>query len=69
MRFVHHPRYANPNYREEALIRDKKLNCSQALAWDKDKCLQAEGHHPGNLADRHCTERWLKWRDAKWPWC
>lgn len=48
------------------MIRDKKLQCNQALAWDRDNCLQADGHQPGNLADR---KRWFKWRDAKRPWC
>lgn len=64
--FIQHPRYTNPTYREEAMIRDKKLHCNQALAWDRGNCLQADGHHPGNLADR---KRWFKWRDAKRPWC
>lgn len=64
--FIQHPRYTNPTYREEAMIRDKKLQCNQALAWDRGNCLQADGHHPGNLADR---KRWFKWRDAKRPWC
>lgn len=64
--FIQHPRYTNPTYREEAMIRDKKLQCNQALAWDRGNCLQADGHQPGNLADR---KRWFKWRDAKRPWC
>lgn len=64
--FIQHPRYTNPTYREEAMIRDKKFQCNQALAWDRGNCLQADGHHPGNLADR---KRWFKWRDAKRPWC
>ncbi|CAK7350194.1 unnamed protein product [Dovyalis caffra] len=62
---IQHPRYTNPRYREEALIRDMKLKCNQALEWDKDKCWQADGHHTTKLADR---KRWFKWRDAKWPW-
>lgn len=64
--FIQHPRYTNPTYREEAMIRDKKFQCNQALAWDRGNCLQADGHQPGNLADR---KRWFKWRDAKRPWC
>ncbi|XP_061982844.1 uncharacterized protein LOC133702553 [Populus nigra] len=64
--FIQHPRYTNPTYRQEAMIRDKKLQCNQALAWDRGNCLQVDGHHPGNLADR---KRWFKWRDAKRPWC
>uniref|UniRef100_A0A6M2EG09 DUF1365 domain-containing protein n=1 Tax=Populus davidiana TaxID=266767 RepID=A0A6M2EG09_9ROSI len=64
--FIQHPRYTNPTYREEAMIRDKKLQCNQALAWDRGNCLQADGHQPGNVADR---KRWFKWRDAKRPWC
>uniref|UniRef100_A0A6N2KEV4 DUF1365 domain-containing protein n=1 Tax=Salix viminalis TaxID=40686 RepID=A0A6N2KEV4_SALVM len=64
--FIQHPRYTNPAYREEAMIRDEKLQCNQALAWDRGNCLHADGHHPGNLADR---KRWFKWRDAKTPWC
>ncbi|KAF9672536.1 hypothetical protein SADUNF_Sadunf11G0052400 [Salix dunnii] len=64
--FIQHPRYTNPTYREDAMIRDEKLQCNQALALDRGNCLQADGQHPGNLADR---KRWFKWRDAKRPWC
>ncbi|KAM1347221.1 hypothetical protein PS2_036177 [Malus domestica] len=66
--FVQHPRYSNPAYREEALVRDRKLQCCPAVGFGEDKWhLQLEGNGQGciaNSGDRFCT-----WRDAKWPWC
>ncbi|CAN6553367.1 unnamed protein product [Malus baccata var. baccata] len=35
--FVQHPRYSNPAYREEALVRDQKLQCCQAVGYGEDK--------------------------------
>ncbi|KAI9198107.1 hypothetical protein LWI28_010271 [Acer negundo] len=66
--FVQHPRYSNPAYREEALIRDQKLQCCPAVGWKNDNNLQVEGSEPRSLAGRISGNRWFKWRDAKWPW-
>ncbi|CAN0921614.1 hypothetical protein LINGRAHAP2_LOCUS32687 [Linum grandiflorum] len=56
VKFIQHPRYSNPNYREEAVMRNEKLQCGGL------GCLQTQG--PSFTA-----RRYLKWRDAKWPWC
>ncbi|KAI4295465.1 hypothetical protein L6164_035510 [Bauhinia variegata] len=53
--FVQHPRYASPTYKEEALIRDQKLQCCGANAM-------------GLSADDVPQNRQFRWRDAKWPW-
>ncbi|KAJ4824591.1 hypothetical protein Tsubulata_007144 [Turnera subulata] len=68
VQFIQHPRYTNPAYKEEALVRDKKLQCCEALARDNSECVTPL-HHPGSSSDGHSRQRWLKWRDAKWPWC
>ncbi|KAL5841180.1 hypothetical protein ACOSQ3_011783 [Xanthoceras sorbifolium] len=58
--FVQHPRYTDPAYKEEALIRDQKLQCCPAVGGEND--------NHGYLAGRSSGSRWFKWRDAKWPW-
>lgn len=64
VQFIQHPRYNNPAYREEASVRDNKLQCCQASAF------QVEGSNSG-LASKDRSERGhcFTWRDAKWPWC
>ncbi|KAF2305450.1 hypothetical protein GH714_005439 [Hevea brasiliensis] len=47
--YIQHPRYNSPKYREEAMARDQKLQCSQAPAKDKDKYLPHDGFCPGNF--------------------
>ncbi|KAJ9135850.1 hypothetical protein P3X46_032978 [Hevea brasiliensis] len=66
--YIQHPRYSSPKYREEAMARDQKLQCSQAPVRDKDKYLPHDGFCPGNFSDGNYIERQFKWRDAKWPW-
>ncbi|GLT59863.1 hypothetical protein SLA2020_326600 [Shorea laevis] len=66
--FIQHPRYSNLSYREEALIRDKKLHCRPENGWDNDKQTQVDGRDMGCVADRNHRDRWFSWRDAKWPW-
>ncbi|KAK9267874.1 hypothetical protein L1049_010311 [Liquidambar formosana] len=66
--FIRHPKYLNPAYREEALMRDQKLHCCQAIEWDKDKHLHVEGSDSGFVAARDGRVRWFAWRDARWPW-
>ncbi|XP_062160493.1 uncharacterized protein LOC133867744 isoform X1 [Alnus glutinosa] len=66
--FLQHPRYTNPAYREEAVIRDQKLQRCPIIGSDKDEYLQDEGSDQGCLPDRNCEIRQFTWRDAKWPW-
>ncbi|KAK1309169.1 hypothetical protein QJS10_CPA09g00644 [Acorus calamus] len=67
--FIQHPRYGNPGYREEALVRDQKLKYSQTMGEDKcnyvhlDECQSNSSSH-GDAENRYCV-----WRDAQWPWC
>uniref|UniRef100_A0A2P2K1G3 Uncharacterized protein n=2 Tax=Rhizophora mucronata TaxID=61149 RepID=A0A2P2K1G3_RHIMU len=68
VQFIQHPRYADPAYKNEALLRDQKLQCCKAGAWDKDRPTQTEGHHLGNSAERNHGIHCFKWRDARWPW-
>lgn len=66
--FIQHPRHTNPAYREEAVIRDQKLQRCPIIGSDKDEYLQDEGSDQGCLPDRNCEIRQFTWRDAKWPW-
>ncbi|KAA8514911.1 hypothetical protein F0562_018090 [Nyssa sinensis] len=66
--FIQHPRYSNPTYREDALIRDKKLQCCQAFTWDIQNHLPVEGSDSDVLTDMNGRDRQFTWRDAKWPW-
>ncbi|CAN1249177.1 hypothetical protein LINPERPRIM_LOCUS7026 [Linum perenne] len=62
VKFIQHPRYSTPNYREEAVIRNETLQCRESVSRGRvGGCLQSQGCNPKG--------RWLKWRDAKWPWC
>lgn len=69
VRFVQHPRYTDPRYREEALMRDQKLQCCGTVVSNgENEHIQQRGTDQGNLADINSINRWFKWRDAKWPW-
>ncbi|KAM1235184.1 hypothetical protein ACFX13_004770 [Malus domestica] len=64
--FVQHPRYSNPAYREEALVRDQKLKCCQAVGYGEDKPhLQPKGSRQGCIANGKSEARFCTWRDAK----
>ncbi|XP_052291497.1 uncharacterized protein LOC102609914 isoform X2 [Citrus sinensis] len=67
--FIQHPRYTNPLYRKEALVRDQKLQCCPAAGWDNDNHLQVDGNCPRYLFDRNNGDHRFAWRNAKWPWC
>ena len=69
MQFIHHPKYSNPAYREEASVRDRKLKCCQASGLGEDKHMLVGGSGPDFVADNNEEDRWFSWRDAKWPWC
>ncbi|XP_027338796.1 uncharacterized protein LOC113852661 [Abrus precatorius] len=64
--FVQHPKYNTPTYREEALVRDKKLQCCGL--GDDNRHLQQRGSDQGCLDEGNPRNRWFRWRDAKWPW-
>ncbi|XP_044495023.1 uncharacterized protein LOC123217975 isoform X1 [Mangifera indica] len=66
--FIQHPRYTNPEYRKEALIRDQKLQCCPAVRGNNDNYLQVEGSDLRYQANWNIRDRWFVWRDAKWPW-
>ncbi|PPD69555.1 hypothetical protein GOBAR_DD33557 [Gossypium barbadense] len=67
--FIQHPRYTNPSYREEALNRDRKLQCCPGLRQNKDEHMQVGGSDSATEAERYHGERFFVWKDAKWPWC
>ncbi|KAB1222599.1 hypothetical protein CJ030_MR2G000416 [Morella rubra] len=66
--FIQHPRCTKPAYREEALIRDHKLNRCPVIRSDNDEHLQVDGNDRGSSPDRSCEIRQFTWREAKWPW-
>lgn len=58
--FLQHPKYLNPRYREDALVRDQELCCPL-----KTRDSENHSNDASNGDDRH---RWCVWSDAKWPW-
>ena len=66
--YIQHPMYTNPAYREEASIRDHKIQCCPIIGSDKDKHLQFKGSNQGYFPDRSCEIHQFTWRKAKWPW-
>ncbi|KAL5977185.1 hypothetical protein ACLOJK_021527 [Asimina triloba] len=65
--FLSHPEYANPAYREDALIRDWKLQCPGTVkeggSMHDDSGDNPQSHVNGGNSGR----RWCVWRDAQWP--
>ncbi|XP_058728191.1 uncharacterized protein LOC131599972 [Vicia villosa] len=61
VQFIQHPRYATPMYRDEALIRDRTLQCCGFSAL-------GENNKDGLLSEAKPRDRWFRWNDAKWPW-
>ncbi|XP_047165818.1 uncharacterized protein LOC124835014 [Vigna umbellata] len=66
VRFVQHPRYNNPAYKEEALTRDKTLQCCGFS--DANRHLQPRESDQSCLDEVRSLNRCFRWRDAKWPW-
>ncbi|XP_043690275.1 uncharacterized protein LOC122641025 [Telopea speciosissima] len=66
--FVQHPRYFNSKYREEASMRDRKLQCPQVLGKGEDSCAQFESSYSACSDGINSRDRWCVWRDARWPW-
>ncbi|CAA0823722.1 Unknown protein [Striga hermonthica] len=56
--FIQHPRYQNPAYREDSLIRNQNIQICPFSGND-----EAENLHTQETYDRCFT-----WRDASWPW-
>ncbi|XP_057949717.1 uncharacterized protein LOC131144841 [Malania oleifera] len=65
---IQHPKYLNSSYREEALMRNRRLECCPAIGLNKHKYLQVEGSDSEFVVSRQSGDRWFAWRDAKWPW-
>lgn len=66
MQFIQHPRYMIPTYRDEALIRDRKLQC--CVLSDNNRHIQQRGSDRDCLAESSPRDRRFRWIDAKWPW-
>lgn len=58
--FIQHPRYDNPAYRDEAVLRDRKLNCCMAKDYEKSVLCTKD--------DKIVKGHQFHWTDAKWPW-
>ncbi|PWA80431.1 hypothetical protein CTI12_AA196840 [Artemisia annua] len=58
---VPHPKYENLAYKEDALARNRNLGCCPVFATQTDN-----GQQVKQISQK---ERWIKWRDPKWPWC
>lgn len=77
VKFLDHPRYLNPRYRDEALERDLELrtSCCHLQRQDGDdrrsrtaeKTAEITDHVDGK-GDADIAKRWCVWRDARWPW-
>ncbi|KAL6546372.1 hypothetical protein OROMI_022093 [Orobanche minor] len=63
--FIQHPRYRNPAYKEEALMRNENIQlCPLSVNNEADNlCTQ------GRTCNIATYDRCFTWRDAAWPWC
>ncbi|CAD6221170.1 unnamed protein product [Miscanthus lutarioriparius] len=77
VKFLDHPRYLNPSYRDEALERDLKLRAScsylqrQKVNNQRSRTTEKTAgitNHVDGKSDENMTKRWCVWRDAQWPW-
>ncbi|KAI3455998.1 hypothetical protein Pfo_012661 [Paulownia fortunei] len=66
--FIQHPRYHNPTYREEALLRNENIQCCPLFGNNEADNLQIQGR-PCDSAAKMSSNRCFTWRDATWPWC
>ncbi|CAM8925319.1 unnamed protein product [Rhodiola kirilowii] len=66
VRFIQHPRYSNSNYKEDALLRDKKLRCCPVSNFGADK--SDEPTNSSTVVNKDNNDRPCVWTDAKWPW-
>ncbi|KAG9155636.1 hypothetical protein Leryth_027383 [Lithospermum erythrorhizon] len=65
--FIQHPRYSNPEYREEATRRDRKVRLKSVECIGQN--LMGESSSISNEFDTNVKDHCFRWRDAKWPWC
>ncbi|GAA0163816.1 hypothetical protein LIER_19593 [Lithospermum erythrorhizon] len=65
--FIQHPRYSNPEYREEATRRDRKVRLKSVECIGQN--LIGESSSISNEFDTNVKDHCFRWRDAKWPWC
>ncbi|KAK6124049.1 hypothetical protein DH2020_042195 [Rehmannia glutinosa] len=63
--FIQHPRYQNPTYREEALLRNENIQRCSSLGNNEVDNLHIQGRPCCPAMYNRC----LTWRDAPWPWC
>ncbi|CAH9113491.1 unnamed protein product [Cuscuta europaea] len=68
VKFVQHPRYYNPLYRREALVRDEELHRCPAFTLNSDSHLEAKEKISRSREDSSARSHCFTWRDAKWPW-
>ncbi|XP_010275982.1 PREDICTED: uncharacterized protein LOC104610858, partial [Nelumbo nucifera] len=66
--FIQHPRYTNPSYREEASIRNRKLQFCQISGQDDNSHLNFDSSYSSIMNQSSIKDRWCVWRDAQWPW-
>ncbi|XP_051125261.1 uncharacterized protein LOC127247468 isoform X2 [Andrographis paniculata] len=59
--FIQHPRYDNPAYRQEALLRDKNIRHCPSFSNDTSHNLR---EHDSEKPQPRC----FTWQDAPWPW-
>ncbi|XP_010538253.1 PREDICTED: uncharacterized protein LOC104812673 [Tarenaya hassleriana] len=64
--FIQHPRYSNPSYKEDAILRDQKLRCGGLDESDQDEIMEVDGFNAGSCGNFGACR--FAWRDAKWPW-
>lgn len=57
--FFEHPKKENPTYREEALLRDDKIQFCPVFGGN---------FGARNLPGEERIDRCFMWKDSKWPW-
>ncbi|XP_078163549.1 DUF1365 family protein [Carex rostrata] len=60
VKFLDHPKFLSPKYRDEALIRNQTL-----LDKTNDANMKSDGER---CPAYNMSHRWCAWTDAKWPW-
>lgn len=68
VKFIQHPRYLYPNYRNEALLRNRILRCCQATEDNDSSRIKIDRSQSHGLSGGDTIDRWCVWRDARWPW-
>ncbi|CAI9100149.1 OLC1v1037089C1 [Oldenlandia corymbosa var. corymbosa] len=65
LHFFEHPKYKNPNYREQCVFRDNKIQGNQSVG----KQAETETINIGtsHVAVKTHSHSFI-WREAKWPW-